>query len=173
MQLFKKQFTVETEAGKTTYLNILDQVKEAISESNIQTGVLFVTTAHTTCSVFYEEFSHDFNEEGDEFLQEDLNHVLGKIIPDHTDASIYKYPGEAHYQEVESWPDVDSYLPGGDRRALWNGDGHLKATIIGSSVTLDVENHQLGVGNTGYIYFADFDTTRERQRKFKVMILGE
>lgn len=173
MNLFKKQFEVATLSDKTTYINILDQVNEAISESNIESGVIFITTAHTTCSVFYEEFSHDINENGDEFLQEDLNQVLKKIIPEHNSASTYNYPGEEHYKVVESWPDASSYLPNGDRSALWNGDGHLKSTILGNSVTLDVEDGKLAVGSTGYIYFADFDTTRERKRKFKVIILGE
>lgn len=173
MKMYKKHFVVNTYEGKTTYINILDQVNEAIEESAIDSGVVFIITSHTTCSIFYEEFSHDINEDGDEFLQEDLNNILKKIIPNHTNASTYKYPGEEHYRVVESWPDVESYLPNGDRRALWNGDGHLKATLLGNSVTLDIENKKLGVGSTGYIYFADFDTTRERDRKFKVVIFGE
>lgn len=173
MKMYKKHFMVNTYEGKTTYINILDQVNEAIEESAIDSGVVFIITAHTTCSIFYEEFSHDINEDGDEFLQEDLNNILKKIIPNHNNASTYKYPGEEHYRVVESWPDAESYLPNGDRSALWNGDGHLKATLIGNSVTLDIENNQLGVGSTGYIYFADFDTTRERNRKFKVVIFGE
>ncbi|MBK0347261.1 YjbQ family protein [Aerococcaceae bacterium zg-ZJ1578] len=173
MKMFKKQFIVSTFGGKTTYINILDQVNEAIEESKVQSGLIFILTAHTTCSVFYEEFSHDINDYGDEFLQEDLNVILRKIIPNHESASTYMYPGEEHYKEVESWPDAESYLPNGDRSALWNGDGHLKSTLIGNSVTLDIENGKLGVGSTGYVYFADFDTTRARERKFKVVILGQ
>ena len=106
------------------------------------------------------------------FLQNDLNTVLEKIIPNHTSATTYSYPGPEHYKDVESWPNVEEYLPNGDRSALWNGDAHLKATILGNSVTLDVEKNKLAVGKTGYVYFVDFDRTRERTRKFSVIVIG-
>lgn len=122
---------------------------------------------------FFEEFVHDYNENGDEFLQEDLNNVLKKIIPDETAEGQYNYPGEKHYEAVESWPDAKDYLPNGDRSALLNGDAHLKARLLGSSQVFEVDNGKLGVGVTGYIYFVDFDRTRERNRKCRVIILGE
>lgn len=173
MKLFKKEIQLETEEGKSTYLNITDYVNQAIEESGVAEGIVTVISPHTTCSVFFEEFAHDINEDGDEFLQEDLNNVLRKIIPDHDDASVYKYPGEKHYEEVFSWPNAKDYLPGGDRSALWNGDAHLKSTILGSSETFEVTDNKLGVGKTGYVYFVDFDTTRERTRKCKIIIIGE
>ena len=54
-----------------------------------------------------------------------------------------------------------------------NGDAHLKATILGSSETLAVVDGKLAIGKTGYVYFADFDKTRERTRKYRVVIIGE
>ncbi|MGT2749817.1 YjbQ family protein [Streptococcus orisasini] len=173
MKLYKKTFTVDTAAGKATYVNITDKLREIVKESRIENGLLAMISPHTTCAVFFEEFAHDYTEDGDEFLQADLNNVLEKIIPDHTSAQTYIYPGEAHYQAVESWPDAESYLPGGDRKALWNGDGHLKATLIGSSQLVDVTNGDLGVGSTGYFYFVDYDKTRERTRKCQVTVFGE
>ena len=62
---------------------------------------------------------------------------------------------------------------GGDRTALFNGDAHLKSTLLGSSETFEVDNGKLGVGTTGYVYFADFDRTRPRTRKCKIVVLGE
>jgi len=58
-------------------------------------------------------------------------------------------------------------------RVHLNGDAHLKATLIGSSESFEVDKGNLGVGETGYIYFADFDRTRERTRKCKIVIIGE
>lgn len=173
MKLYKETIKIDTQADKTTYVDITPQVQEVIKQSEIQEGIVTVTTPHTTCSVFFEEYSHDIDEKGDEFLHVDLNEVLAKIIPAHESAETYHYPGEAHYQAVESWPDANKYLPDGDRRALWNGDAHLKATLIGSSQIFDVSDNQLGVGTTGYIYFADFDTTRERTRQCKIIVMGE
>lgn len=34
-----------------------------------------------TCSVLFEEFVHDKDFNGDEFLQVDLNNILDKIVP--------------------------------------------------------------------------------------------
>ena len=81
--------------------------------------------------------------------------------------------GDEHYKAVESWPDADTYLPNGDRTALFNGDAHLRSTLIGSSATLEVDEGKLGVGATGYVYFVDFDRTRERTRKCKIIVIGE
>ena len=69
-----------------------------------------ITDQATT--VFFEEFVHDYNEAGDEFLQEDLNNVLAKIIPDHVSKDQYVYPGEEHYKAVESWPNAVLSPPG-------------------------------------------------------------
>lgn len=169
--MFKKEFSVKSHGKTPTYINITDMVNEAIKESQINDGLVIVLTKHTTCSVFYEEFTHDFDERGNEFLQNDLDTVLEKIIPNHNSATTYSYPGPEHYKDVESWPNSEEYLPNGDRSALWNGDAHLKATILGNSVTLDVENNKLAVGKTGYVYFVDFDRTRERTRKFSVIVI--
>lgn len=172
MTVYKKQIKVHSEEGKVSYVDITEEVKKAISESQIDSGICVVLTPHTTCSVFFEEFAHDINATGDEFLQEDLNTVLEKIIPDHTSAETYVYPGERHYQAVESWPNAEEYLPNGDRTALWNGDAHLKATLIGSSTVFEVDNNKLAVGSTGYVYFADFDRTRARERKCSIIVMG-
>lgn len=173
MAVYKETIKVKSHGGTPSYINITDDVRRVIEKSGIKSGICAVISPHTTCSVFFEEFVHDFNEAGDEFLQEDLNDVLRKIIPEQTSAGIYHYPGEKHYEAVESWPDAEAYLPGGDRTALWNGDAHLRATLLGSSQVLDVTDGKLGVGTTGYIYFVDFDRTRERQRRCIITVIGE
>lgn len=170
---FLKTLKLKSRGSEPTFINITEEVKKVIEESGICNGICVVVSPHTTCSVFFEEYAHDKNEIGVESLQEDLNNVLKKIIPDHTSADSYIYPGEEHYKAVESWPNANDYLPNGDRTALWNGDAHLKSTILGSSETFVVESGELGVGKTGYIYFVDFDSTRSRDRKCKVVVIGD
>ena len=63
-------------------------------------------------------------------------------------------------------------MPNG-RQDLWNGDAHLRSTLLGSSEVFDVTEGKLGVGSTGYVYFADFDRTRGRQRRCVITVLGE
>lgn len=171
--MFKKEFTVKSHGGSPTYINITDQLRDAISESQISNGIAVALTKHTTCSVFFEEFTHDFDKNGNEYLQNDLNNALSKIIPDHTSAETYSYPGPLHYKDVESWPNAEEYLLNGDKSALWNGDAHLKATLLGNSSIFEVENGELSVSKTGYLYFVDFDRTRERTRKVTILIIGD
>jgi len=174
MKVYKETIKLQSTGGNPTFLNITPEVRRIITESGVQNGICTVISPHTTCGVFFEEFAHDIDEAtGLESLQVDLNNALKKIIPDHLTKEQYIYPGEEHYKAVESWPNAADYLPGGDRTALFNGDAHLKASIIGSSSTFEVDNGKLGVGTTGYIYFVDFDRTRPRPRKCKVIIIGE
>jgi thiamine phosphate synthase YjbQ (UPF0047 family) len=173
MSVYKETIQVESHGNTPTFINITDSVKKAIAASGIQNGICVALSPHTTCSVFFEEFVHDYNEDGSEFLQTDLNDVLTRIIPDDVREGQYNYPGPAHYADVESWPNAEEYLPGGDHAALLNCDAHLKSTLIGSSATLEVDEGKLGVGSTGYVYFADFDRTRARTRKCKIIVIGE
>lgn len=173
MSVFKKMITLNSDEGHPTFFDITSSIKETIKNSNIKNGICVVISPHTTCSVFFEEFVHDHDKNGNEFLQVDLNDILKKIIPDHESKEQYLYPGKEHYEAVKSWPNAESYLPNGDHTALFNGDAHLKSTIIGSSETFEIDNGELGVGKTGYIYFVDFDRTRPRERKCKIIIMGE
>ena len=169
MAVFKKKLSLTSHGDTPTFINITEELRSAIAESGIQEGIATVISPHTTCAVFFEEFVHDVDEMGTEFLQNDLNAVLEKLIPNQTGWN----PGEEHYRAVESWPDAEAYLPGGDRTALWNCDAHLKATLIGSSETFEVADGKLAVGTTGYCYFVDFDRTRARTRKCTIVVMGE
>ena len=47
--------------------------------------------------------------------------------------------------------------------------GHVKSAVVGSSITLFVENGELFAGNTKGVYFAEFDGPRNRQILVKVI----
>ncbi len=173
MMVYHKKISLQSNEKQVSYINITKEVRDAVKESGVNSGICSVISPHTTCSVFFEEFAHDINEYGVESLQEDLNTVLKKIIPDHDRENVYVYPGEEHYKAVQSWENAEEYLPGGDRKMLWNGDAHLKSTILGSSETFVVEYGELGVGKTGYVYFVDFDKTRMRGRTCHIIVIGE
>ncbi|MDD4692642.1 MAG: YjbQ family protein [Eubacterium aggregans] len=174
MTVYKETIQLESHGGTPSFINITDSVRTAIKNSGVQNGTCTVISPHTTCSVFFEEFVHDFTEDGTtEFLQADLNDALKKIIPDEVELGQYRYPGDKHFEDVFTWPDWESWIPGGDKTQLLNCDAHLKATLLGSSAIFDVDDGQLGVGKTGYVYFVDFDRTRARSRKCKIIIMGE
>ena len=174
MAVYKETITgIKSKGVSPTYINITEEVRDIIRRSGIKNGIACIISPHTTCSVFFEEYVHDTLPNGKEFIQQDLDNALAKIIPDQTAWGQYFYPGLKHLEEVESWPDYLKYLPSGTREELWNCDAHLKATILGNSATFEVDEGELGVGKTGYVYFVDFDRTHERERRCKVVIIGE
>ncbi|MBQ1307320.1 MAG: YjbQ family protein [Erysipelotrichaceae bacterium] len=164
---------IQSKGVSPTYVDITAEVREIIKKSGIKNGICSVISPHTTCSVFFEEYVHDRMPNGKEFIFQDLDNCLEKIIPNQTAWGQYFYPGLKHFEDVESWPDIKKYLPSGTREELFNADAHLKATLIGNSSTFEVDNGELGVGKTGYVYFVDFDRTHARTRKCKVVVIGE
>ncbi len=173
MTVYKDTIQIETLANKPTYVDITDEVRRVVEASGVNEGVVVVMSCHTTCSIFSEEYDHDHTPDGDTFLQADLSDGLEKIFPEQHDWKTYRYPGVQHYEAVEAWPDADAWLPGGDRRMLLNGDAHLRSTIVGSNQTYEVEKGQLQLNGLASLYFVDFDRTRERTRRIKVVVLGE
>nr|WP_040832366.1 YjbQ family protein [Streptococcus ictaluri] len=163
---------MKTVAARDSYHDITTLVAESIKESGIQTGICLIHSPHTTCSIFYEEYTHD-DYNGDDYLSLDLSKKLEKMIEPHLSKDSYYYPGPKHYEAVEAWPHPEQWLPNGDKKALWNGDAHLKVILISSSQTVPISKGKLSFGKTGYLYFVDFDRTRERERFFQLTIMGE
>ncbi|MCX7977068.1 MAG: secondary thiamine-phosphate synthase enzyme YjbQ [Bellilinea sp.] len=68
-------------------------------------------------------------------------------------------------------PSTDDYA----HNARWgdgNGHSHVRAALLGASVTIPIENHQLLLGTWQQIILVDFDI-RPRRRRIKVQVLGE
>lgn len=57
------------------------------------------------------------------------------------------------------------------RHAEGNSTAHLKASAMGSSVTVIIESGKLLLGTWQGVYFCEFDPPRSR--KFYVKVLGE
>ena len=84
MSVFKKKLSLTSHGRTPTFINITEELRTAIRESAIREGIATVISPHTTCAVFFEEFVHDVDADGNEFLQNDLDAVLQKIIPNQT-----------------------------------------------------------------------------------------
>jgi secondary thiamine-phosphate synthase enzyme len=81
------------------------------------------------------------NENADPSVRQDLLMTLKKAVPD----------GLA-YAHTEG-----------------NGPAHVKASLVGSSVTLVIENGRLELGTWQGIYFCEFDGPRRRKVFLKIM----
>ncbi|WP_240206612.1 YjbQ family protein [Vibrio sp. CyArs1] len=171
MNFYNRTISLDTVVGRVSYHNITDEVKNIVRESGIDNGICVIQTAHTTCSVIFEEYVHDTDFNGDEFLQVDLNKILDKIVPrELTENTNYRYPGDKHLDFLMSLDDPN--YPA-DPGTILNGDAHIRASFFGPSKTFILKGKELNLGSVGYVYFVDFDQNRERTRKFDVMVMGQ
>ncbi len=179
MKIHTKIVNLESNSGRVTYLNITEEIKKIIDESGIKNGHVIVQSPHTTCSVTFEEFVHDRDITGDEFLQADLNKILDRIVPrELTNNDNYKYPGPEHLAFVKEYTenDVDKANPLTVEEAfktLLNGDAHIRGSLFGCSETFILCDGTMAIGLVGSIYFIDWDQNRARNRKCYVQVVGE
>jgi secondary thiamine-phosphate synthase enzyme len=113
---------------RNEFVEITNQVRQALRRRGIQDGLCVVYCPHTTAAV-------TVNENADPDVVHDMLAWLGRAIPQHQ-------------------PDF--------RHAEGNSDSHLKASLIGSSVTLIVEKGELVLGRWQGVYFCEFDGPRSR-----------
>ena len=171
MSVFHSQIILHSNGRRVTYHNIKDQVVEAVQKSGVKDGIVVVQSPHTTCSVIFEEFVHDKDFNGDEFLQVDLNRILERIVPrETTENKDYRYPGPKHVDFLMSMNDPN--YPA-DPGTILNGDAHIRGSLFGSSETFVIKEGKIQTGTVGYIYFIDWDQNRERDRKCNICVMGE
>jgi secondary thiamine-phosphate synthase enzyme len=66
---------------------------------------------------------------------------------------------------------LDSLIPqhGDYRHSEGNSDSHIKAILVGTSLSVFVEDGKLALGRWQGIFFCEFDGPRERQLQVKVV----
>lgn len=172
MNIYQDDIKVKTES-RVTYDNITDQVKKIVSDSKIKNGICLVQTSHTTCSVLFEEFVHDKDYNGDEYLQVDLNNILDKIVPrELSENTNYRYPGPKHVQFLADLAKENPNYPN-DPGTILNGDAHVRGSMFGGNQTFAIKDSEMLTGSVGYIYFVDWDQNRDRNRVCHVLVMGE
>lgn len=172
MKIFQQDIDIKTQS-RVTYENITEQVKTLVKKSKIKNGICLVQTAHTTCSILFEEYVHDHDFNGDEYLQVDLNHILDRLVPrELSENTNYRYPGPKHVQFLADLAQEDSNYPN-DPGTILNGDAHIRGSLFGGNQTFVIKDGQLQSGSVGYIYFVDWDQNRNRNRVCHVLTMGE
>ena len=102
---------------------------------------------------------------GLETLQQDLVNVMDKMVPECKYEGIYLHPGPKALAFAEEHDE--------DARGCHNTDAHLRSSIIGRSETIVIDDGEVDLGEFGFVYFIDFDSTRARTRTVQIMIIGE
>ena len=170
MKTIYSKLVLTSNGDRVTYHNITKSVKKLVEDSGIKNGICVVQSSHTTCSVIFEEFMHDVDYNGDEFLQVDLNRIMEKIVPRNLSEDQYRHPGPIHTQFAM---DLDDPNYPKDKGTLLNTDAHIRASMFGASESFIINNSVIQTGTVGYIYFVDWDQNRVRNRTCHIMIMGE
>ena len=93
-----------------------------------------------------------------------LNGLVNIFVP-HTTAGVTINEGADPSVAQDIVEGLARFIPAsaGYRHSEGNSDAHIKASLVGSSVTVPVERGQLRLGQWQSIYLADFDGPRTRK----------
>lgn len=125
-------------------IKITDKVRDAVSNSGISNGVVYVITAHTTTGITVNE--------GLECLESDIQVMLNKMVPEDGDYS--------HARFLHSYGAMAG-----------NPTGHLKSHLTGNNVAFPIIDGKMKLGNAQDIYLCEFDGPQERE--IMITMIGE
>lgn len=123
-------------------INITRDLNEVIRKQGLRAGLVLVQTLHTTTAIFINEFQ--------QALLDDMKSFLEKFV------------GRFDY-----WRHNDPRLSECSRQ---NADAHLRAMVLGHTLSVPMHNGILALGYWQSIILAELDGPRERA--IQVQILG-
>jgi secondary thiamine-phosphate synthase enzyme len=122
-------------------INITRDLNEVVRKHGLKAGFVIVQSLHTTTAVFINEFQ--------QALLDDIKSFLEKLV------------GRLDY-----WRHNDPKLSECDRK---NADSHLRAMLLGHTVSVPVRDGVLALGNWQSIILAELDGPRERAVQIQVL----
>ena len=163
--VYREALKLQSDDKIATFHDITAKTREIVKRSGIQNGIVSVYSHHTTCSVITQEPAFDMSMTGLETLQQDFFDAFEPIMPVCRREGTYLHPG----------PKALAFAAehGEDARGCHNTDAHLSSALVGRSETVVLIDGKLDLGEFGFIYFIDFDTTRARTRTVQISVIGE
>jgi secondary thiamine-phosphate synthase enzyme len=142
MKVFSGSFTVQTEEG-TEVSDITKLVRDVIQHFPVTNGIALVNALHTTCTLFINEYQAA--------LIDDFKKLIERLVPERGG---YKHD-DPRYSDCERG----------------NGHSHLRAALLGRTLTVGINNGDLVLGRFQSIIFAELDGPRRRE--ITVQVIGE
>ena len=134
---------VDTSA-RVELVDLTDTVMAFVRRSGVKEGVLSLWSMHTTCAVFINE--------SQTALDTDIKTFLETVV---RTGEYYRHNDPAHSDC--------------DRR---NADSHLRAMVLGHSVTMQISGGELVVGQWQRVLCGELDGPRTRTIRAQVMGLA-
>jgi secondary thiamine-phosphate synthase enzyme len=135
--------TIETDR-RVDVLDLTDRVMALVRRLAVKEGLVSLMSTHTTCAVFLNEFQSA--------LVADIKTFLERIVG-----------------RDEDWLHNDPVHSDCDRM---NADAHLRAMVLGHSLTLQVSGGEVVLGQWQRILMAELDGPRARTLRVQVLGVG-
>jgi secondary thiamine-phosphate synthase enzyme len=133
---------IEIETTKRVEIRDLTELVQGIvRDAGVDAGLVTVSTMHTTTAVFVNE--------PQSALLDDVQQMLERLAP-----------------RGEDWKHNDPRYSDCDRH---NADSHLRAIMLGNSVSLQVSEGTLTMGQWQRVLMAELDGPRKRQLVLQVL----
>ena len=143
MTVRAETLTIQT-AERFELIDITDQIRALLARVQVAEGLVSVWSMHTTCAVFINEAQLA--------LHSDIKRALEQIIARESD-----------------WMHNDPKHSDCDRS---NADAHLRAMLLGHSLTLQIGAGELVLGQWQRVLAAELDGPRTRSLRVQVMGVG-
>jgi secondary thiamine-phosphate synthase enzyme len=133
--------TIEVDTSdRIELVDLTDTVMAFVRRTGVQEGLLSLWSMHTTCTVFINE--------SQQALEADILAFLDDVV---TRTKYYKHNDPAH-------SDCDRQ----------NADSHLRAMLLGHSVTMQISGGELVVGRWQRVLCGEMDGPRTRTIRAQV-----
>jgi secondary thiamine-phosphate synthase enzyme len=142
MKWFRDTITLRT-AQSQEFVDVTKRIRDVVARSEIRNGLLVVNSFHTTLAVFMNEFQSA--------LLHDLGEILQRLVPRRDG---YRHD-DPHYSDC-------------DRE---NAHAHLRATLLGRSLSLGVADGEPALGQFESLIVAELDGPR--LRTLGVQVIGD
>jgi secondary thiamine-phosphate synthase enzyme len=136
---------VKVQTGQREELhNLTKVVRDFVKSSGIRFGSVNVSSLHTTSAIFINEW------------QDALIHDFKAYLDNAISKDLY------YRHNDPAWSDCDRH----------NADSHLRSLMLGISLTLQVANGDVVLGEWQSIIMAELDGPRERSVRLQAMGIG-
>jgi secondary thiamine-phosphate synthase enzyme len=147
MKIKNKEFKLKTK--KTAdFIDITHKVEKFIAESKVKEGLANIQSMHTTAAIIVNE--------NEPLLIKDMEAFLEKLASNKCEYNHDNF-------EIRTVNMCDDECV--------NGHSHCKAILLPTSVTLNIVDSKLQLGQWQRIFLRELD--RSRPRKVQIQIIGE
>jgi secondary thiamine-phosphate synthase enzyme len=143
LNVFAEAIEVQT-TDRVELVDLTEQVRDLVRHSTVREGTASLWSMHTTCAIFVNEVQTA--------LHADIRRFLEQVVAQHGD-----------------WMHNDPAHSDCDRM---NADAHLRAMLIGHSLTLQVAGGDLVLGTWQRVLAAEMDGPRARTIRVQLMGIG-